>query len=527
MLFHPLKNDRGLALLFVVLLFTAAATASITFISLAVKVKGIQGEGTTQLRLDEIRTALQNYYLIHYDLPEPSLTNPPNSVPTDLLNLPQRYRFDSNGQMVFYDRFPASGHMTTIRNVHVHGANDENLVAAVLVAPGPDKSFSSSNQASPYADPSSAANDDIVLAVSLEAEAIKIANHTVAVLQQAAKVYDSIFEGINNDADTLFMPPVESLSDTGWTPGTEWFDYTEPVSHSADFDCSGGANSGEWTFDDPCYSDVGSTTVTLPDGSTVVTPNGECVRIPVNPEIWYPNYADDPLYSHCPSGNVYIDGTVPDNDEDVVPRPILDVDNSTPVIADGDMSPLETPVPLIDEGEQVDSNADGITDSYDAYPAATGGSGQGCIRYGVLTNDPNRGVFSLDNCSSGTPAYDLAVVYGLNLLKLGFDLSTNSLLDPWGNPYRWGGAGSIYPQPIYSDPIEPDIDADGNYDKDDDVLRDFHYWSFYSMGPDGLSALGVDGRPGTADDETPDDILPSADRIPGYFLTLPIANPIP
>lgn len=544
MLCHPLKNNRGLALIFMVLLFTAAATAVVMFISLGVKVKGIQKEGTTQQRLNEIRTALQNYYLIHYDLPDPSLTTPVNSVPTVRLNLPQKYRFDSNGQRIWYDRLTRGEHMTTVRNIHVHGNTDQNLVAAVLVAPGPDKQISTSNQGDPYG---TAGSDDLVLEVSLEAEALKIANHTVGVLQQAAKAYDAIFYDKNNDADTLFLPPVDTLSDTGWTPGTEWFDYTLPVLQTGEF----AETPGHWDSDgDGCFVRVSSS----PDD-----PAGSWTRTDVN--VWHPNYAGDLYHRTCDdeSGNVYTedDVFVPPNDEDVVPRPIYDAlhqeptephlypgpDEEVPVIlydenedeSSGEMRNLERPIPLVDEGEQVDTDIpiDGITDIYDYYPEATGdpdrGQGQGCIWYGVLTNDPSRGVFSLDKCNSRTPALDLAAVYGLNLIKLGYDAASNSLLDPWGNRYQWGVSGDIYlAQPMYY-PIqpEPDINGNGVYDEDDDVLRDPHYWTFYSLGPDGLSSLGADGRPNTGDENPPDDILPPTDRIRGYWDTPQIPNPLP
>ena len=141
MLFNPLKNNQGVALVFMVLLFAAAAAASIMFLSVGIKVKSLEKEGGTQARLDEIRNALRNYYLIHYDLPDPEATTPAYSVPTVLLNLPQKYRFDSNGQMIRYDRLPGGSAMTTVRNIWVHGSDDENKVGAVLVAPGPDKNY--------------------------------------------------------------------------------------------------------------------------------------------------------------------------------------------------------------------------------------------------------------------------------------------------------------------------------------------------------------------------------------------------
>ena len=166
------------------------------------------------------------------------------------------------------------------------------------------------------------------------------------------------------------------------------------------------------------------------------------------------------------------------------------------------MRPLERPVPLIDEVSG-DTNGDGVVDELDSYVAATGGSGQGCIRYGVLTNDPSRGTASLDNCSTGTPAYDLAAASGLNLFKLGYNQNPAfpQFLDPWGNQYQWGSAAA------YGGLAQTSTQAL-------DQARDPHYWSFYSMGPDGTA-------------NTSDDILPADDRIDGYWVTPTTRNPIP
>ncbi len=470
MLFHPFKNNRGLALIFMVLLFTAAATASVMFISLGVKVKGIQKEGTTQQRLTEIRTALQNYYLIQYDLPDPSLTTPANTVPTVLLNLPQKYRFDSNGQRIWYDRLPANGHMINVRNVSVHGTNPENEVAAVLVAPGPDKSIAPDNLASPYDDPANPANDDIVLAVSLEAEALKIANHTVAVLQQAARAYDSIFYGKNNDIDTLYYPP----------EGTQWVDNTPPI-QAYEYNPN---LAGNYIWDIDRYRPIQE----IDPGPPPVWETATHDRTAG----WYPNYAGELHYTRNANDGrvIFTPGNlVPDDDESIQPYDV-----------DGDGFFVPQPESIIDE---------------DGYTPAQGGvdgntpSGSGCVRIAdvgsgiLLANDPDRGVATLDDCrhqitgDPRDPAYDLALAYGLNLVKLGYDATSGSLLDPWNNPYRWG----------VGDPAQSSSSAQ-------DQARDRHFWTFYSTGPDGT-------------DNTPDDILPPADRIPGYFLTPSIANPIP
>jgi hypothetical protein len=344
-------------------------------------------------------------------------------VPVVALNLPQRYRFDSNGQMVRYDRLPASGAITTVRNIMVHGNDAENLVAAVLVAPGPDKIIAAGNLASPY--DTEGPSDDLVVAVSLEAEALKVANHAVSLLQQTAWAFDAIFYRKNNDLDTLYREPQ-----------TRWVDITVPNLVM------------EWI-------PGGCTRVEVVDGIRQVIPY-DCWK--ETGEYW-PNYGsgdvveDRTLHEYIPGNEIPVTTPIDDGDEYVVPYP------------------LRRPVPVVDEGNN---------DEMGGKVSAEVKGGSGCVQIAevgsglIWSNDPSRGVWSLDNCDV-SPAYDLAVAYGLNLAKLGYDAPSNSLLDPWGNPYLWGAASKF-------------------------SASDRHYWSFYSIGPDGV-------------DRTADDILPTTDRI--------------
>ncbi len=206
---QPLANRRGMALIFVILVFAAAVTGVIGLLSLGVHLKDIEQQRVTRERLQRIRKALENYYLIHHHLPDPTATTPANSVPTRSLLLPQRYRFDSNGQWIWYDAQPLRSSNSDEPVIVV----DDTRVGAVLVAPGPDRLLQ--NRATPY---QSAGSDDIIMPVPLTRQAIRIATHAVAVLQAAAKAYDALFYLKNNDMDTLYYPP-----QTEWigTPGAE------------------------------------------------------------------------------------------------------------------------------------------------------------------------------------------------------------------------------------------------------------------------------------------------------------------
>jgi len=339
-----LSDCRGFSLLVIVFLITSVAVMAVGGLSLIVKLRAVEKERLVPERLDTIRQALQWYYLSHHDLPLSTDrdTDLDYTVPTKDLNLPQKYRFDSKGQFIRYDCSQTNEGTVDIQGLTVQTVK----VAAVLIARGPDGQISPGNLENPYADPGES-SDDIVVAVSLRVEAIKIAGRAVAVLQMAARAYDDQFYNINNDGDTCY--PIWSKDDMG----------------------------------------------------------------------------------------------TPDPSDDVYKTPL--------------------PIPFIDE---------------DGYVPAEGGIGTNCVRYNQLTNDPDRGTASLDECS--TAVTDIIDVFGLN--------SHRYAVDPWGNPYLWGSASEY-----------------GGHDilEEDDNIRNRRYWTFYSMGPDKIK-------------DTRDDITPSTDRIDGY-----------
>ncbi len=386
----PLDNSRGLALIFAVLVFAAVATAMIGLLVFRVHLREIGREEITRQRLEHIRKALENYYLVHQTLPDPATTTPPNSVPVQALLLPQQYRFDHNGQRLWYDAYPLRPDGSEEPVILV----DNVQVAAVLVAPGPDRILEGPTtdefQRPRY---SSSAGDDILLPVSLTSQAIRIATHAVAVLQAAAKAYDANFYLKNNDIDTIYRPP-----ETRWVDPTPPERIEDPV------------GSGNW--------------------------------------YWEEHYGDESVEAVTP---------VPE------PEAIIDEDGYSPALA---------------RNGTASCTVDGI---------------QVCVCLGVLGNDPSRGTASLDDCSTGQPARDLA---------LAMNLGEKYGLDPWGNPYQWGRAED------YGGLAASDTEAE---DRD----RDPHYWSFFSLGPDGLA-------------NTSDDIMTTNDRITGYFASKPgEALPVP
>lgn len=302
--------------IFLMALVSISAVAVLTF---SAKLRAVKKDRITLERMETVREALQQYYLSNHDLPAPAETSPPNTIPAKALNLSQEFRFNAAGRFIHYNRFPDTG------PVDILGIEfRENPVAAVLVAPGPDGKLVLPGPGESYG--ADSASDNVFVAVSLNAEAVKIATRAVGILQAAAKAYD-------------------------------WQIYKS-------------ANDGKTDY----------------------------------------RYFQNP----------------------------------------------QEPTEYISETE---SNR-----SKDGYVPAVGGSGDGCVRYGRLDNDPDRGVASLDGCP--TAAENIGSVYGL---------SERYMTDPWGESYRWGNSD--------------------DYDE-----TDRRYWSFFSMGPD--------KAPGTEYD-----ITPTTDRI--------------
>lgn len=198
---HALGDSKGISLIFIIFLMLVVSMSVVGFLTFGAKIRSIEKDRITLERLDTIRQALQRYYLANQDFPDPSATSPTNTIPVKELKLPQQYRFDSSGEFIRYDSeridLDDGTSRVDILGLRVKGRD----AAAVLVAPGPDKQISASNREAPYADPEDPDNDDIVVAISLNAEAIKIASRAVDLLQAAANAYNAQFVEITNNFD--------------------------------------------------------------------------------------------------------------------------------------------------------------------------------------------------------------------------------------------------------------------------------------------------------------------------------------
>lgn len=334
---RALKGSKGISLIFIIFLILMLSVSVIGLLTFGAKLRAVKKDRITLERLDSVKEALQRYFLSYHNLPEPFIINQSKTIPTESLNLPQEYRLDSSGEFIHYDWQPLEN---DTEKVDINGVEvRETEVAAVLVASGPDKLISDSNLENPYANPVEPANDDIVVAISLNAEAIKIATRTVGIIQAAAKAYDYQIYRSTNDGKTVYN----------------------------------------------------------------------------------------------------LLGPIPD-------------------FYDPDNPPAQIDVRYISE-TRTNRSKDGVT-------AVIGGNGVGCVRFGRLENDPDRGIHSLDLCPVGQAAQDIVDVYGLNL---------RHKTDPWGTFYQWGSSLNF-------------------------TESDRRYWNFFSMGPDKTA-------------NTNDDITPTTDII--------------
>ncbi|RZB36046.1 MAG: hypothetical protein SRB2_02551 [Desulfobacteraceae bacterium Eth-SRB2] len=345
-----LQNCRGISLLLIVFLMTAAAVSAVGVLMFEVKLRAVKKERMVPERLETIRRALQRYYLSHHDLPSPTYplnTDLNHTVPVKALNLPQEYRFDAAGQFIRYDRVPFSTDTVDIKGLTVQGKE----AAAVLVAPGPDRQVEATNS-EPSGQPNDTiydqTGDDIVVAVPLQAEAIKIATRAVAVLQAAAKAYDAQYDSLH---------------------------------YHAQFDNAN--NDGDYLL----TTTMGATVLIDPGPDFILGTIDDFVDI-------------------SDGGDGFCDGT------DVPPPRRIDIGlDGIPDTADDtyDCRVLISLVGKIDEGNEML-----IAHGYNGYVPATGGNifSSGCVKVAQLTNDPERGTASLDGCT--TAVDDIVAVFGLS-----------------------------------------------------------------------------------------------------------------
>jgi hypothetical protein len=169
--FHTGKNQSGIAMLGIVLVIVIILIALVSAVSLGPKLQNIANERKTSKGANVIVDAMRQYYLARGELPGSS------PVPVGDLSLEQKYRYDAWGKEWEYYKAPTITGMTV----------DGQQVAGVLISGGPDqvRGTNVDDTVTPWVLTTSglAADDDIVIPINVQAEAIQIARDEMEVLR--------------------------------------------------------------------------------------------------------------------------------------------------------------------------------------------------------------------------------------------------------------------------------------------------------------------------------------------------------
>lgn len=190
-------TDSGFTLFEIILVITIIAVVSAFGIGIISSIKGTTDNTTTQNRMNVIALKAQDYYLGHGGLPASSSPGTiVDVVPTEQahLDLEQKYRLDAWGQ---YLRYYLNG--TDIVGVKVDGS----YVAAVLISGGPDEVIDTTidTTAEPGIFIYNTTGDDILVPISVSAQAVEVALEELKVLQAKVHAYNKVYEGVDNDND--------------------------------------------------------------------------------------------------------------------------------------------------------------------------------------------------------------------------------------------------------------------------------------------------------------------------------------
>ncbi|MEA3332041.1 MAG: LamG-like jellyroll fold domain-containing protein [Pseudomonadota bacterium] len=192
------SGNRGFALLLVFIIMSAVTIGLVMLTSNAFKGERSSKNVVTIDRMNTVAEALRKYYSGHHALPD---QGPDYRIPVAELLLSTKYRFDGWGRFLHYNwslKNVAGVDVLDLRGISVDG----RLVAAVLVCGGPGQEIEDDGvEASwPTAPPRinyfDTSNDDIVVPVTLQSEAIEIA---ITTLHSLARKTCSYMCGHNSD----------------------------------------------------------------------------------------------------------------------------------------------------------------------------------------------------------------------------------------------------------------------------------------------------------------------------------------
>ena len=214
-----ITDKKGFTLLEILLVLGIMGVIAVFTIGIAHSIRNMTKVNETKSRMEQIVAKAKEYYRGHEELPPGASVLQVGGrdvgvpVGTSEFNLEQKYRLDSWGRYMYYNRVEnqsaitidnitfAADSLTDIDGLIVDGRN----VAGVIISYGPNQTLDttiSGPNAPNYAPVTyTTGGDDIVIPIDVSQEAMEVALENLKVLQSKVKAFDAIYEGINNDAD--------------------------------------------------------------------------------------------------------------------------------------------------------------------------------------------------------------------------------------------------------------------------------------------------------------------------------------
>jgi len=184
-----LIESRGFSLLLIILVITGLGLSGLGAAKLIEKVNTANKQSKANIELTKIQTATRQYYRGHADLGLPGTPGSAGPVPVAALGLESKYTHDDWGTAIEYYRGrDTSGDIPGITEVTVDGVE----AAGYILSYGPNQVNNSSFLAGTLGVTRSAitcGGDDILLPLSVKAEAIQITNKELHTLSSKSCAY--------------------------------------------------------------------------------------------------------------------------------------------------------------------------------------------------------------------------------------------------------------------------------------------------------------------------------------------------
>jgi prepilin-type N-terminal cleavage/methylation domain-containing protein len=174
------KNQKGFSLIELLLALAILGVVAYFIVTLTNSVRHGGKVGDTKQRMEIISAKMKEYYRHQGELPEPPTGT--NEVPVDDLNLEAKFRFDGWGQLINYFKG------VSIDDVTVDGVDD---MAGYLISSGGDQTGIPTSLTNSI----STSDDNIVIAINVNREAMEVALDEVRELQRRVNQFDNLFTG--------------------------------------------------------------------------------------------------------------------------------------------------------------------------------------------------------------------------------------------------------------------------------------------------------------------------------------------